>query len=385
MNGAPPTESGMEHAVPIIKGMVDEALKSPGCRARLDQLARIRRLRGQLFSDPAQAQRLWPVEVFVPSPIVAICGHLDSAARQSTDGRRFSESVAQSADVEAIRTDLAFAAWRDGKGIYRFHPSLVDELVKTPVDHELPVEVLKRLPEYGAYLHVDATDDPPDFAEQLGEFGFIAFYDMVDHDIADVPETESSVESLVLLPLIDARGKSPLAREVAMAAFGEVICIPLLPGRTLRQCIEIGLGTASGPSDAAASMAAAMIAMTMYLCAEEPDVRGRSDVDAVWTGGKHRIGASQIRQWDVGWRIAAQLREARKQQAETLGTGTGNRPRPHLRRAHWHGYWCGSHHSSDRQLRMKWLAPVLVNTQSAEDVIPTLRDVGGAATSLHAN
>lgn len=42
----------------------------------------------------------------------------------------------------------ALGAWRVSQGIYRFDPALYGALPSTPVDGELPCEVLYRLPEW---------------------------------------------------------------------------------------------------------------------------------------------------------------------------------------------------------------------------------------------
>jgi hypothetical protein len=45
-------------------------------------------------------------------------------------------------------------AWRMGKGIYRFDPDLLQELWETPVNGEIPGEILLRMPEWCMYLEL---------------------------------------------------------------------------------------------------------------------------------------------------------------------------------------------------------------------------------------
>lgn len=72
-----------------------------------------------------------------------------------------------------------------------------------------------------------------------------------------------------------------------------------------------------------------------------------------------------IRQWDVGYRIGNDFRKERSD-SESTSSRTSSRPRPHVRRAHWHHFWCGPNKS---QLELKWLAPIFVNTNEDKDNI----------------
>lgn len=46
----------------------------------------------------------------------------------------------------------ALAAWRMTKGIYRFDKTVMDSLIETKIDGELPVDVLFKLPEWCIYI-----------------------------------------------------------------------------------------------------------------------------------------------------------------------------------------------------------------------------------------
>ena len=79
-----------------------------------------------------------------------------------------------------------------------------------------------------------------------------------------------------------------------------------------------------------------------------------------------------IRQWDVGYRIGNDFRKERST-GESESSRTGSRPRPHVRRAHWHHFWCGP---SKSQLELKWLAPIFVNTnEEKNNIVSTEHEV----------
>lgn len=46
----------------------------------------------------------------------------------------------------------ALGAWRATQGIYRYDPSLYHAIIKTPVDGDIPHEVLYKLPEWCVYV-----------------------------------------------------------------------------------------------------------------------------------------------------------------------------------------------------------------------------------------
>jgi hypothetical protein len=80
------------------------------------------------------AHKDWPAWCFVP---VAV-------AEPFVDGR---------AKLAAKLTSLA--AWRMTKGIYRVDPTLMRAFVDTPLDAAVPIDVLRRIPEWCIYIELD--------------------------------------------------------------------------------------------------------------------------------------------------------------------------------------------------------------------------------------
>jgi hypothetical protein len=60
--------------------------------------------------------------------------------------------------------------------------------------------------------------------------------------------------------------------------------------------------------------------------------------------------------WTVGEETGAQIKKAR----ETATRKTGYSVRPHMRRAHWHGFWSGPLTAEKRDFAVKWLPPIFV-------------------------
>ncbi len=80
------------------------------------------------------------------------------------------------------------AAWRATQGIYRLHPTLLAELLGTPVDDEVPSDALTRMPEWCVYVELHTPDHHGFFAhleydpglkrrEQQGLLPYVIFLD----------------------------------------------------------------------------------------------------------------------------------------------------------------------------------------------------------------
>jgi hypothetical protein len=79
----------------------------------------------------------------------------------------------------------------------------------------------------------------------------------------------------------------------------------------------------------------------------------------------------------VGYRLGAAIRAAQASPQHSESGGTHARPRPHIRRAHWHGYWTGprAKPAKERKFVLRWLAPIPVNVSEETPTIPTIHEV----------
>lgn len=79
----------------------------------------------------------------------------------------------------------------------------------------------------------------------------------------------------------------------------------------------------------------------------------------------------------MGVRLGAALRRA--YQAEQTGAERPHAgPRPHVRRAHWHGYWSGPRDGA-RRYDLRWLPPIAVALSDANELPAVVRRVTPAA------
>lgn len=255
----------------------------------------------------------------------------------------------------------ALAAWRVTQGIYRFDPALRGELWDTPVTGDLPADTLYRLPEWCVYVETDADfhGDPL--------YGYWAHLEWdANHGRTELRLLLDTDSALIPVPLHIGHWSldEALQRMTDTArtwAATEGAQIPDLDRADLRATIE------------------PLVWLLLYLCQEEPDVTD-------WPPARPRpkrtkkgwrlFPADKPRQWEVGERIGAALRRARQaeetdQREPDAETGR-NRPRPHIRRAHWHTYRIGE----GKQYRtIRWMPPIPINVDDPEGLPATVRPV----------
>lgn len=88
----------------------------------------------------------WPAWCYLP-----LAGGM-AIATQGRDPTSFQDPTGVVRDAATI---AALSAWRPTKGVYQFHPQLLDALWGTPVTGDLPTQVLKRLPEWCVYIPLE--------------------------------------------------------------------------------------------------------------------------------------------------------------------------------------------------------------------------------------
>jgi hypothetical protein len=135
-----------------------------------------------------------------------------------------------------------------------------------------------------------------------------------------------------------------------------------------------------------------LVSLTLYLCsatAEFRERRGSPRQPGRPTPQRTKKGPRLFpppgpSTWEVSYRLGAALRRA-QQEADTAEAHAAAqaepsapraRPRPHIRRAHWHSYWVGSRRdASQRRVLVKWLPPIPVGLAEVDELIPTIHPV----------
>ncbi|MCH8500251.1 MAG: hypothetical protein LAT63_17420 [Marinobacter sp.] len=310
----------------------------------------------------------WPDWCFVPIGATQAIVATDAGIDGNLLGTMYPERIEDAARLAAL------AAWRMTQGIYRFDPALYSSVIDTPMDRDLPCDVFYRLPEWCVYIE---TPDLSWLNSSLYGFWAHLEFDVNTgcHELRFVMDSDAA-----LTPVVIHLGSWPLLEAIERAR-----------QEAVRRTLMVGLSRIAGAmSDASLAqdlerVLAPMVSLLLYVCSQSAEV-GSSDRRPGYPAPKKTkkgwrlFPANHPVTWDVGVRIGAALRKA--YQDKELGQGsvdpeTGRaRPRAHVRRAHWHGFWKGPkdpERSGERKFDIKWMPPIPVNVDDVTDLPATIK------------
>lgn len=269
-------------------------------------------------------------------------------------------TTGEAADVGILG---ALAAWRATQGIYRVHPTLLAELLATPISGDVPVDVLQRLPEWCVYVETTS--------HTLWGLPMHGFWAYLEYD------SETARRELRLVVDI---GEDRLGQIVihlgGSLLHGLTQAVSEARIRALRSGhphLAPSLGSAP---ELAANGVAGIVSVLLYLCADDAEIDDRREPPPkVVRGAKRPImpAAKAPVLHPTGVRLGSALDAARARAEHADGTGSAMAP--HVRRAHWHTYWTGPR-EGERRASVRWLSPILVGFADAPSE-PTVRPVRG--------
>lgn len=282
----------------------------------------------------------------------------------------------------------AVAAWRATQGIYRIDPDLFEELYKTPITGKIPVDVVKRLPEWCCYIECTS----PLAFNGLDVQGFFVHLDYVPVG-ANVPEHAgqthirfaiscAELEYLVpLLLVLEEGGTLETSLDATAKHISRNYTLAEARSEEERDRIESQKKYWAGDEFRKAGhldTLGSLLSVALYLCAEETDVpRPATRPLSVLTnkkGGKYLPLPKRPLVHECGYKLGAELRWAREYNEKKYpSASTGRTVLPHVRAAHWHTFLTGPR-AETRIPKVKWLPPILVNTEGYPEVA-TLRVV----------
>jgi hypothetical protein len=317
------------------------AKQHPGCWREVDEL---RTRRGRNLPD-------WPPWCFLPLAgayaIVSKWQHLTPAA------------------AAEIGSFGALSAWRVTQGIYEIHPAMRAAIEETPLEGDLPTDVLHALPEWCIYVRTPGMRYLG--AEAAGFFAFLEWdVNTGREELRLVADCSPALHSLAPIHL-----GGTIEEGIARAAEEA--------GRQIAAHPEMATALRGLPSaEAIAATVRPMVNLVLYVCARNAEIRDASGqrekptrpTPTKTASGPRLFPAAHPTVWAVGWRTGAALDAAGSSSSEPQG-GTHAGPRAHVRRAHWHSFWTGPRDGA-RELVLRWLSPVLVG---GEVIVPTVRPI----------
>jgi hypothetical protein len=273
----------------------------------------------------------------------------------------------------------ALVSWRPTKGIYRFHPALYEALTETDLDGEVPSSLLLRMPGHAVYIETPVSENMPfpiygffAYLSRMGKQDELQIVALLRQDERFHDERFDSLRDVTIfsLPL----GNHPVS-DLVRIHFERGEPDASKADTSKRKYSE----TDYGAKLIIEHVVSGMLSLLLYLCSEQPEIDDWTapEPKAKFFGTKQRlIAAKATKSWDVGLRIGAALDLSSKQdrKGESDG-GTGIMVRPHIRRAHWHSFWVGKR--GEQTLSLRWLPPITVNTDVAENLPAVIRQVQG--------
>lgn len=243
----------------------------------------------------------------------------------------------------------AIGTWRYSQGVYRFDPDIFSALWDTQIAGDMPADVLLRLPEWSLYIETPGAK----WAEKP-LYGFFVHLEWDANDQRRELRLLLDIEEF-LLPFPVHLGEWPLQTAVQRAINESTRHIPM--------GIMLELPSTEQVKQMAATLSP-MISLVIYLCSDEPDFGPEQKPQRPKpkrTKKGWRLFAPNVPTiWNVGERIGKIIREA---QESTPGSSGDRTKRPHLRRAHWHGYWTGPR-AGEQRFRYHWIPPTPVNVEN---------------------
>ncbi|NKA06372.1 hypothetical protein GO307_04651 [Ralstonia solanacearum] len=337
----------------------------PGAWRQVDEF---RAERGRNYPD-------WPEWCYLPLAAAAAIVANDAGVDVLHLPARYPALIPDAARLGCLAT------WRVTQGIYRFDPALYPALIDTPLDGNIPSDVLYRLPEWCVYIE---TPELTVFGQPLlGAFAHL------EHDYAS-----GRLELRLLLDQEEALTPLPLH----LGAWSLVESLHRAAREARHQSMKHAISRTAfvvldGCEEELQGLAAELsplLSLLLYLCAEPAEIgtvehRPANPQPKRTKQGWRLFAPEKTTPWDVGVRIGAALRRGyhAAETAQAQGDGSGGRQRPHIRRAHWHGFRSGPKKRADgseiptaeRHFDLRWLPPVPVNVDDPDGMPAVIHPV----------
>lgn len=252
------------------------------------------------------------------------------------------------------------AAWRATQGIYRFDETIFEAVWETKVSGDLPIEIFYRLPEWCLYIETPK--------KSLGGTNINGYFVYLNDSIKreELRFIFDTEEGLVDFPLY-------LSKSTILESLQSMI------SECTYQDKIIGLKVAQY-ADTLRELAAKiepLISLTLYICTQLSEINNFESRRKVnFNRKRQRIyPPERAAVWEVSYRLGAVIRKSETDSTLSVsGSLERARPRPHIRRAHWHGFWKGSKRAG-QEFELKWLPPMAVNTAAENSIIPVIKKV----------
>ncbi|WP_424411261.1 AcrVA2 family anti-CRISPR protein [Pasteurella sp. PK-2025] len=247
---------------------------------------------------------------------------------------------------------LSFApviAWSYAKLIYKFDEDAEVEIKQSKLTDTIPCDIFHRMPAWSIFIETSNLF--------FGEKKVNGFYVMLDN----VGKLDGEVLWFVF-------------------HFNNIdfpYMLPLINGKTLTESIALARerllpSSAEGEEKFHNFVTKALleaISLLLFICTQNDQIN-RHSVNKVPTKRNGFTIENDVVFNDVAVTIgnAIRLNKTESQERESR-IGSHKSKRPHIRRAHWHGYWSGKKdNTGNRKYELKWLPPFAVGMKNGTEI-----------------
>jgi hypothetical protein len=239
----------------------------------------------------------------------------------------------------------ALAGWRYTQDVYVFDKILYEALITTELKDSFPVEILLRLPCWTIYVKID---------DSIFDKILNGFYIHIN-DILDVSE----IRVFKLIIVLDSISLVPI----------EIVINPTLTYTLDDFIIHSSIDHLKISSEEYLenkSLINSILSLLLYLLSAEPDITSHIPQPKPTyptyiktKKGNKLFPPDKPRIWNVGKIVGDSIRQIQSNEKKSIEHKT---KRPHIRRAHWHGFWSGKR-DSEQKFNYKWLPPIIVGIE----------------------
>lgn len=286
----------------------------------------------------------WPKWCFLPLSIFysIVSHHIDDSLL-----------LHYSADISRLG---ALGTWRYTQGIYKFDPDVMEKLKDTTIVGQMPSDVFLRLPEWCIYIVT-----PTLFSWHSSKvFGFFAHLEWDVNtgrkELRFLIDTEKSLEPIIL--------------HLGSWTVKEAIY------KCLVEAKKFAPGQLNFPEkfiETTEQKIQPFLAALLYICSDKPEIENDrvpgiypSFAKAKKTKKGWQWFPADPKIWNVGHNTGEQIRKTQiDYNSELIKDNFQSKSvKPHIRRAHWHGYWTGSRKENateeERHFIYHWLPPIFI-------------------------
>jgi hypothetical protein len=290
------------------------------------------------MNERGKSLKNWDKAVFFPVSAWLEIGFKLIGGPQLSNFDLFVESMNKIGVIEAVGT------WGYSQGYYRLDPAIYEAVSTTKIPDAIPLSVFTRLPEWCVYIETPNA--------KFGGDDMYGFYAYLDDDPRD------DILELRLCADCD----NHLGSTVPISLSDEISISEAISNHINYNMLEI-----DDAKKIIANDIKPMLSLLLYLCSDAPEIDDAHEPQSTpyRTQAKKVKGGYKIfvpnapRIWDVGTHTGNIIREYQESEVKN-----GSTKRPHIRRAHYHGYWTGHRDSADRKYGYKWLYPMIINAEN---------------------